>query len=135
MERKVYLDDIRTPSEAYHFIIVRNYDEFVKEVLENGVPSFVSFDHDLAEEHYTPTEYWDHYESSKAFQESKTYYEKTGKDCAKWLADYCMTNGKLFPNANIHSMNPVGADNIKSIVQQIQKIQKAGKTCSRHFYT
>ena len=48
--KKLYLDDVRIP-QTEGWEIVRNYDDFVKWIEENGLPDIVSFDHDLAEVH------------------------------------------------------------------------------------
>ena len=63
---KLFLDDIRIPKDAIGLVpdkynqfyfsndweIVTNYDDFVEYIELNGVPKFVSFDHDLADFHY-----------------------------------------------------------------------------------
>ena len=49
------------------------------------------------------------------------YYEKTGYDAAKWLCDYCWTNGLPIPKWNVHSANPVGRDNIKQLMENFEK--------------
>ena len=63
---KLFLDDIRIPKDAINLVpssfnkfywendwdIVKNYDEFVQYIEVNGVPKFVSFDHDLSDFHY-----------------------------------------------------------------------------------
>ena len=87
------------------------------------MPDTISFDHDLADEHYTPEYFWDNYEESKKFQEwrGQYYQEKTGMDCAKWLVDYCMDNKKKLPEIFVHSANPVGADNIKGLLDNFVK--------------
>lgn len=133
MSYNLYLDDIRQPHETgnyilpvhyraqYHlddWVVVRNYNEFVKTILEKGLPWKISFDHDLATEHYTPEEYWNDYDASKAFQEARTYREKTGLDCARWLTEFCAERGLKLPDIYIHSMNPVGADNIRNHLNQ-----------------
>lgn len=62
-KRLLFLDDVRYPIEAYHYTkqdiflrsdwhIVRNYGQFVSRILEKGLPEMISFDHDLADEHY-----------------------------------------------------------------------------------
>ena len=72
----LFLDDFRDPADAFNYTkesmflkeqwdIVRNYEEFVNYITNNGVPYFISFDHDLADSHYKPPEYWDDYEKSK----------------------------------------------------------------------
>lgn len=43
---RMFLDDIRVPIENYD-IVVRSYDEAVGLVKQNGIPTFISFDHDL----------------------------------------------------------------------------------------
>jgi hypothetical protein len=75
-------------------------------ITKNGLPDEVSFDHDLAEIHYDP----------KTYTESFKYEEKTGYDAAKWMCDYCWTNGLPLPEFNCHSANPVGRENILAIL-------------------
>lgn len=132
MEKKtlLWLDDLRNPflniegkvpTEEGTIIWVLNYDEFTQYIEKFGLPDIISFDHDLGEEHYTPEEYWDDYEASKAYQEAQVYTEKTGFDCAKWLVDYCMDNNKELPKYYVHSANPVGADNIRGLLENYLK--------------
>ena len=119
----LFLDDLREPEEAFdhtnegmfeawQWTTVRNYEEFTKWIQENGLPEFISFDHDLAEEHYTPKEYWHDYEVSRAYQDSRQYTIPNGLDCAKWLKDHCNANNLDLPAFYCHSMNPVGKDRI-----------------------
>ena len=43
---KLYLDDVRDlPDDS--FTLVRSYEEAVLFVKDNGIPPFISFDHDL----------------------------------------------------------------------------------------
>ncbi len=113
----LFLDDVRSPAGAFiHtsnpyyldrvWIIVRTYNAFVKCIQDRGMPEIVSFDHDLAEIHYDPT----------TWTEGFKYEEKTGMDCAKWLVDYCLDNGILFPKWYVHSQNPVGGKSISSLI-------------------
>lgn len=132
LTKKLFLDDIRVPREVYSYIpnniylannwsIVRNYEEFVKFIEKNGLPDLISFDHDLADEHYVPSHLWDDYEKSKEYQDSQSYREKTGQDCAKWLVNYCIDNKKPLPQFLVHSMNPVGADYIRNYLNNYLK--------------
>ena len=103
------------------WVIVRNYDEFVKTITENGVPVILSFDHDLADEHYRPSMY-DKDEHYTGYYTDGTFKEKTGYECAKWLIDYCIDNKVDTPTiVYIHSMNPVGGKNIKGIFDSYNK--------------
>jgi hypothetical protein len=103
--KKLYLDDIRIP-KTEGWDIVRTYEEFVDWIKKNGLPSEVSFDHDLAEIHYDPS----------TWTENFKYHEKTGYDAAKWMCGYCMENGLPLPEFNCHSANLVGRENILAIL-------------------
>lgn len=108
--KKLYLDDIRIP-KTEGWVIIRTYEDFVDWIEKNGIPDEVSFDHDLAEIHHNPP----------TKTESSKYYEKTGYDAAKWLCEYCWTNGLPIPTWNVHSANPVGRDNITQLIQNFEK--------------
>ena len=136
MKNLLWLDDIRNPyineegkvptrknGKHYNINWVLNYKQFVKWIELFGLPDAISFDHDLADEHYTPEYFWNNYDESKKFQEwrGQNYQEKTGMDCAKWLVDYCMDNKNKLPKIFVHSANPVGADNIKGLLDNYLK--------------
>lgn len=117
---KLFLDDIRSPKDAIGLVpshmnqfywsndwdVVRSHDEFVEFIKNNGVPDFVSFDHDLADEHYKDLE---------------ASHEKTGYESAKWLVDYCVDNGVGLPEYQVHSANPVGKKNIEVYLENAKK--------------
>jgi hypothetical protein len=123
----LFLDDERVPFSknftindisAYHYtnyspfkledwIVVRSFDEFVKEIEKRGIPKICSFDNDLGDF------------KVKSFDDFNS--EKTGYDCAKWLCDYCHDNELKFPDYYIHSMNPTGRDNIKAYIENYKK--------------
>jgi len=127
----LWLDDLRNPFldlegrvpkvENSTLIWVLNYHEFTMWIEKNGLPDIISFDHDLAFEHYTPEHLWTDYQLSKEYQDAQNYKEKTGLDCAKWLCDYCQNNDKDIPKYYIHSANPVGADNIHFYLYNFSK--------------
>jgi hypothetical protein len=103
------------------FEIVRNYNEFVDKITKDGLPEVISFDHDLADEHYAPPERWYDYDT---WEKEKNFKEKTGMDCAKWLVDYCMDQDKDLPQYFIHSMNPVGGRNIWEYLENYRKFRE-----------
>jgi hypothetical protein len=99
--------------------IVKTYDEFVEYIETNGVPDVISFDNDLADEHYDS----DMYSLSDSYnQKYSKFKEKTGYDCAKWLCDYCVVNSLPLPKYYVHSMNPIGCENITSVLKSYDKI-------------
>lgn len=126
MKTLLYLDDIRNPffelskdvQEKYRIVLVRNYKEFYKYIVSNEIPYIISFDHDLAPEHYTPEYFWSDYEASKKYQEFRKvdYKEQTGEGCAKFILKYCNDNDIFIPKTFVHSANPVGADWIKEVL-------------------
>lgn len=137
--KKLFLDDIREPKDCLSYMkynlddyreegwdIVRNFDEFKKYIENcgpNNLPSLISFDHDLADEHYTPEIFWNDYTLSKKHQESKVYKEKTGDDCAEFLVKYIVKHGiekEYIPDFLIHSANPVGRDKIAGTLRLLE---------------
>lgn len=123
----LFLDDLRSPQDAYdqekhemflhkEWVVVRNYDEFVSYIHNNGLPQLIAFDHDLHEEHYTPKEFWNNYQDSMAYQDARVCQHKTGLDCAKFLIDYCEEYSKPLPDWYSHSANPIGRDRIHDIM-------------------
>lgn len=131
--KKLFLDDIRIPKDAiglvnpnlnrFYFesdwVVVRSYDEFINYIKSNGVPDFVSFDHDLSDEHYNDLLSNKNWRSGNSIidLEYEEYKEKTGYECAKWLVDWCIDNGVKFPEYIVHSANPVGKKNIVSYLE------------------
>jgi hypothetical protein len=93
---KLYLDDERFPKLSDDWTIVRNFEKFKKTILDSGLPSGISFDHDLGEN------------------------EPTGYDCLKWMV-YEMQYDLRNVDINVHSANPVGRDNIEGLVKSWNK--------------
>lgn len=113
MTYKLFLDDFRSPKDVpalrpiappNEWVVVRSYDEAVECVLKNGLPEFISFDHDLNDDHYA--------------YPNKTH-EKTGLTFARWLIDWIIDENVVVDNNfnfYVHSMNPAGAANIRSLM-------------------
>lgn len=126
----LFLDDLREPHvvgnymnpvelrslfRLQHWVVVRNYDQFVDYVKRAGVPKMVSFDHDLADDHYGMTAF---------YENLGDYYmepdrEMTGYDCAKWLIEYAEKQNCKLPFIMCHSMNPVGKENILNLFKTL----------------
>jgi len=131
---KLFLDDIRVPTDCINYmsyqrkpytepdwVIVRNYNEFVKWIVANSLKDIelISFDHDLADEHYDPKMY--DLEGDTYNDLYRKFKEKTGYEAAKWLVEYCMNTGSMLPRFICHSMNPVGKLNIVSYLENYEK--------------
>lgn len=101
-------DSIKTLYIDKEWKRVWNYQEFTDIIKLLGIPQIVSFDHDLAIEHYAPEEKWN------LPIEYETYTEKTGYDCMKFMVEYIIEKKCIPPRILIHSLNPVGAENIKN---------------------
>lgn len=91
---KLFLDDERWCKEDE--ILVKDYRQFTYFVKTFGLPDFISFDHDLG-------------------------LEESGYDCAKWLVNYCLDNNFRLPKFDVHSQNPIGKENILSLLQNFEK--------------
>lgn len=135
--KKLFLDDLRIPKDAIGLVpsamnkfywnndweVVRNYTEFCDYIKEYGVPDFISFDHDLADDHYNDLfsdENWVKDDSDIVLKYDE-YREKTGYECAKWLVDYCLELKLELPDYIVHSANPVGKKNIESYLLNAKK--------------
>lgn len=140
MKKALYLDDQRTPTTTINgyepWAVVRNYDEFVAWITENGVPDLISFDHDLAEEHIE-----DYFKQklSIGYQQPDydSYKEKTGLDCARWLVEHCQENNLQIKSVSVHSHNPVGGANIQSLINGFKRHMGWNEDCyiGRHPFT
>lgn len=97
---------------------VWNYKEFVETIERKGLPLLVSFDHDLADEHYAIPEDYD-----KAITYEK-FEEKTGYHAMQWMIDYIIDNNLRPPGVFVHSLNPVGRDNIANLFDNFLKHYK-----------
>lgn len=104
MKVALFLDDERYPAhERYAWVIVRNFEEAVRYFETNPCPEFISLDHDLGDKD-----------------------AKTGYDFVKWLCEQDMNNPGFIPkdfSFTVHSMNPVGAANMKAYLSAYLEIR------------
>lgn len=118
MKTLLWLDDVRNPLEnnwlvfspieqPFNVVWVKSYDEFKSYIVDNGMPDAICFDHDL--------------DPNQGLEGIEIIGEKTGYDCAKWLVWFCYENKIKLPLYNIQSANPVGKQNIKSILENYKK--------------
>lgn len=107
MPYKLFLDDIRDVKMVYKnltdadFVIVRNFHDFKKAIIENGLPELISFDNDLG------------------LDENNNIAED-GYAAAKWLvyeSELDLRNLKF----NVHSANPVASIQIQSLLDNYIK--------------
>ena len=129
MNYNLFLDDERKPNNVtwvnlplVNWTIVKNFNEFANIIKTRGLPKIVSFDHDLADQHYQEYQ-WAHDDknTNKGIFCYNKMTEKTGFDCAKWLVEYCMAHDEFLPQYFIHTMNPIGAKNIASLFESFKK--------------
>lgn len=103
---KLFIDDVRMPSDVglknSEYIIVRDFYAARKAIAQYK-PSFISFDHDLGEE---------------AARIDGVL--RTGYDIAKWMVNEVIHRNKDYITKdfkfNVHSANPVGAENIRGLL-------------------
>jgi len=120
----LFLDDNRNVFSVYKYtknsiyidndwVIVRNYNDFVNTIIQNGLPNIISFDHDLSDKKYILR--------LDKNEDYSNYREKTGFECAKWLVNYCLDNNLNFPEYYVHSFNPIGKENIISYIENFKR--------------
>lgn len=91
----IYLDDERMPKYD-GWTIVRSVDDFKKIIMKNGLPKKMSLDHDLGDN------------------------LPTGYDAVKWMV-YEMEFDLRNIDINVHSANPVGAENMRKLIKSWNK--------------
>ncbi len=96
----LWLDDLRPvpqdTSEEYEW--VKNFYEFQKWIVENGMPDVLDLDHDLGG-------------------------DKTGYDCLKFcLGMHSADKTQKLPELRIHSSNPVGSENMLYYYRNYSKV-------------
>ena len=96
-EHKLYVDDIRDP-KGQGWVVVRNYDDAIHELTTNKY-DVLSLDHDIA-----------------SYREDGR--EMTGYDIALFLAEWKYHGKYTPPDIRIHSANPVGQQNIQSVIDR-----------------
>lgn len=99
----LFLDDLRElgyvsnflfPFNEKEWIVCRNSSEALGCIINNGIPKFISFDHDLGGE-----------DTAMVFLKN-------------WVSVFPDTP---FPQYHIHSSNPIGRENIKSFVDSFNR--------------
>jgi len=130
----LFLDDMRRPKDvrwiklpSVDWCIARSYKDFVETVKKDGLPMRIAFDHDLADEHYAENVRVTEKFGDNEFQYKKMR-EKTGYDAAKWLVEYCVEWDKDLPECFIHTLNPIGGLNIKSVLENYRKYRESEKS-------
>lgn len=94
---KLFIDDIRNPPQG-DWVVVRSSDEALAYIQNNGMPAFISFDHDLGGDDTT-----------------MVFLRK--------LVDFIWNGDDDPPAYEVHSANPVGRKNIISFMESWKKSQ------------
>ena len=133
IKRILWLDDVRNPfdeqwrklcdpNKVCDITWVKDYEAFINNISIFGMPDFIWFDHDLADCHYAPEEFWD--DKYNDWAKSQNFKEKTGFECAKWLVEFCMDNNVNLCQYDSQSANPVGKENILSYLDNYIRFSK-----------
>lgn len=108
-KKGLFLDDERTPIQvtwinypSVDWDIVRTVGEF-SEAYRSGAYEVVSLDHDLQD--FCPV----------------TSVELTGKHAAMYMVHLDDLGKVILPEIFVHSMNPVGKENIKSYIDSYKR--------------
>lgn len=126
--KKIYLDDVRTPTDD-SWIVVRNYDEFVEKITEIGLENIelISLDHDLGD---TAMKEWHRNVYNNYELNYDNITEKTGMDCVKWLVEQWM-NGSPVVDVVVHSANAIGSGNMTGYINNYRHINHLPQNCVR----
>jgi hypothetical protein len=103
MSWRLFLDDEREAASGTDYVIVRSVERARELVAELGLPSCISFDHDLGDN------------------------VPTGFDFAKWLVTRDL-DGFIDLTKNfefyVHSQNPIGKSNIEGLLNAYINFKK-----------
>ena len=92
----MFIDDIRNPP-SNDWVVIRSSNDGISHIKKYGMPTFISFDHDLGGNDTT-----------------MVFLNRLINEV--WFNDeICLDN--LIPNYIIHSANPVGAANIDGFMK------------------
>ncbi len=111
----LYLDDVRIPTLP-GVDLVRSFAEFTEYLAKKPVPDLISFDHDLAREHYPVGSY-----KSGQKLPYATYSEGTGLHCAQFIVE----NKIDLRHWAVHSSNVEGKKNIE---RELRRYRRQGET-------
>lgn len=108
MSYHLFLDDKREVADVTwltlpntHWEIVRDNYEFTNIIAEKGVPTFISYDCDLCDEHYKA--YFEFRENYiLRYHEFRT---KCGIHCLEYLLQVCKRVGTQHPEYALHTQN------------------------------
>jgi len=92
MTYNLYLDDLRNPPADRDWLVCRSSQEALDRIVDIGMPSFISFDHDLGE-------------------------DDTTMIFLRRLVNEVWDGQTVIPDYQIHSANPVGVENIRSFME------------------
>jgi hypothetical protein len=125
---KIYLDDVRTPIDK-DWIVVRNYDQFVSQIMYIGLENIelISLDHDLGE---TAMKEWQCGVTKNYAINYDNIVEKTGMDCTKWLVNQWL-DGQPVVDVVIHSANAVGSANMMGYINNYRHLHRLPQNCVR----
>jgi len=108
---QLFLDDIRQPSSD-DFTQAYTMGDAVKLIQKYGMPSYISFDHDLGSDSVTGE------------------LLPTGYDLAKWIVENDQNGTVQIPESfrfTVHSNNPIDAENIRSLLSSYLKSKDSNK--------
>ena len=106
---------------SVEWTIVRTYNEFVDIINKRGLPIRISFDHDLGDAAYK--EFF-RAQATKTPINYDNVNERTGYDCALFIANYCVGHKVNIPEYYVHSLNGPGKMNIVSVLESAKKAMK-----------
>ncbi|MDG2228408.1 MAG: hypothetical protein P8L20_11800 [Flavobacteriales bacterium] len=116
----LFLDDVRSPYSVFFktliplyehnsdWIIVKDYSAFVSHIEKHGIPTVLSLDHDLSQNHYLPHNQEDIDYSSMDIP--------SGWHCLKWLIEHCKNNNSTLPQIFFHTQNKQGEQNMRALM-------------------
>lgn len=116
-------------SENYDIRWVRDFYEFNSYIYRHYVPDIIFIDYNLNEEHLIPKYFSNNIEEAIKFHDfqSKSFKNKTGLDCIKWLIARCKELETGVPKIILNTENIVGKIKINTLIGNIEYINNQPK--------
>lgn len=131
MSYNLFLDDTREPPQAFCYddgvllvlmtgitdwVIARDYRQFEFILEKRGMPTVISFDHDL---HFEHVKYYMNHTVNTGLIEYERFKHKTGKHCAELVLLKLLMNPGPSPRCYVHSANDVGRKEIRKVLARL----------------
>lgn len=112
----IYIQDNPNVPKHVPWTTVKSYMEFVEIIEDQGLPEFISYDHDLCYE--AIREFLRIEGTNQPFNYKRPFMKKTGMDCLEYVLDICKKYNIQHPPYFVHSSNYICAKKMRERIDE-----------------